>query len=129
MKQLATISAKDAFPDATIPECLKGFKVAFKHPVHKDVLITIGGEMSHWMKKFANAMENSLNPKSKRDLQYNGGKINLKMIQLAWEASRTDINFLRTNKLNDNHFNKNAHSRMRVHLAVQVLSQGALQLN
>ena len=44
------------------------------------------------------------------------------MIENVWRESLAGISALRLSKLTDEHFDKNAHSRMRVHLAVQVLS-------
>ena len=86
------------------------------------------GEMPHWVKKFVNAMENSSLPKSKRNMEYRGSKINLGMIEKVWRGELGGINLLRQSKLTDEHFNKNAHSRMRVHLAVQVLSLSVLSM-
>ena len=123
MNQLASITAKEAFPDADIPKSLENIGVAFKHPVYTTVMIYIGGEMPHWIKKFVNAMESSSSPKSKRDMKYKGASINLKMIETVWGATRTNINQLRSDKLTKQHFAKNAHSQMRVHLAVQLVSQ------
>ena len=80
------------------------------------------GEMPHWIKKFVNAMEKSSAPKEKRDMTFRGEKISLHMIENVWRESLGGISALRLSKLTDEHFDKNAHSRMRVHLAVQVLS-------
>ena len=73
-------------------------------------------------------MENSSYKKEKRDLTFKGKKINLSMIKNVWLKSIGGISLLRTSKLTDEHFQKNAHSRMRVHLAVQVISMSVLQM-
>ena len=121
MKQLATIKAKDAFPglDKRLPQDIP---VAFYHPIFSDVKVYIGGEMPHWVKKFVNAMENSSISKEKRNMIFRGREISLGMIESVWRESLEGVNIICTTKLTDEHFNKNAHSRMRVHLAVQVLS-------
>ena len=49
------------------------------------------------------------------------------MIQKVWRDNLLGINTIRTLKLTDEHFNKNAHSQMRVHLSVQVLSLSVLE--
>ena len=51
------------------------------------------------------------------------------MIHKVWKGSITGINTLRVyEKLTDDHFIKNAHSRMRVHLSVQILSQNVIRM-
>ena len=85
-------------------------------------MYSLGG-MPHWIKKFVNAMENSGKATSSRDMTFRGRKINLEMIHKVWKENVTSINTLRViQKLTDDHFIKNAHSRMRVHLSAQVLS-------
>lgn len=70
----------------------------------------IGGDVPHWVKKFVNRLESSSNQKSKIALNDDG--------------------FCATKKINltEDHFYKNAYSRMRVHLAVQVVSQSVVCL-
>ena len=121
MKQLATIKAKDAFPglDKRLPQDIPS---AFYHPIFPDVMVFIGGEMPHWVKKFVNAMENSSIRKEKRNMTFRGEEVSLGMVEDVWRDGLEGMNMIRTSKLTDEHFNKNAHSRMRVHLAVQVLS-------
>lgn len=131
MKQLANTSVKEAFPDGV--QVVNGekeyypdseFMVAFRHPVFDHVLVYIGGEMLHWIKKFVNAMECSSDPKSKRDMELNGCKINLGMIEKVWQGNLLGINTLKViQKLTEDHFQKNSHNRMKVHLAAQILSR------
>lgn len=124
MKQLATISTAEAFGDQLGEMLPKSIKVAFPHPVRSHIKVYIGGEMPHWIKKFANAMENSSKKSSNRDMEFCGGKINLGMIHNVWKTKLSGVNTLRViEKLTEDHFIKNAHSRMRVHLAAQVLSR------
>ena len=57
-KALATISAREVFenhlPADVLDALPSDFKVAFKHPSphYSDILIFIGGEMPHWVKRF-----------------------------------------------------------------------------
>ena len=50
------------------------------------------------------------------------------MIEKVWRESYLGANFLRESKLTEDHFNKNAHNRMRVHLAAQILSNTVLDM-
>ena len=55
-------------------------------------------------------------------MTFRGEKPNLEMIHKVWKETIMGINTIRVyEKLTDDHLVKNAHSRMRVHLAVQVL--------
>ena len=75
-------------------------------------------------------MENLSMPekKSKQDLEYKGGKINLGMIENVWRDSYLGVNYLRETKLTEDHFHKNAQSRMRVHLSAQILSNTVIDM-
>jgi len=50
------------------------------------------------------------------------------MIEKVWREQVGGINMICTTKLTDEYFNKNAHSRMRVHLSVQVLSLSVFEM-
>ena len=121
MKQLATLKASEMF-DNLCSSLPGNVPVAFPHPVFDKQIVFIGGEMPHWVKKFINAMENSSSSKSSRNMCFKGGFINLNMVEKVWREMLGGYNCLRLSKLTDEHFMKNTHSRMRVHLAVQVLS-------
>ena len=45
-----------------------------------------------------------------------------------WKCDGGKLGDIRTNILTKDHFKKNSYSRMRLHLAVQIFSQGMLQL-
>lgn len=126
LSQLANIKASELFQ---LRDWMPDMHIAFKHPV-SPTLVFVGGEMSHWIKKFVNAMENSSLPenKSKRNMRYGGGEIKLSLIEEVWRDTLLDFNFIRTSKLTEEHFDKNAHSRMRVHFAVQVLSKSVIEM-
>ena len=93
MKQLATKSAKHVWPELndTLPA---NMMVAFDHPHYSDVLVFIGGEMPHWIKKFINAMENSSDGASGRNMKHMHGRINLQMIEKVWRLQETGINHI-----------------------------------
>ena len=130
-KGLATISIDEMFALCGI--CLSisrkksfpvSFKIAFRHPLRPDIIILIGGDMPHLLKKIVNALERS-GVKKSTDLHFRGQKLSLKMLQDVWLDGNdmVSIGSLRTNKLTADHFPpKNSYSRMRVHLAVQVVS-------
>ena len=50
------------------------------------------------------------------------------MLRNVWECDAGKMGNIRTNILTDDHFNKNSYSRMRVHLAVQVVSNSMVRL-
>ena len=102
--------------------------MAFVHPFSGNILVYIGGEMPHWMKKFVNALENSGLDSEKRSMEFRGKKISLHMLEKVLRVYEGEINKLRMTRLTNEHFHKNAHSCMRVHLAVQVLSMSVLNM-
>ena len=51
-------------------------KITFLHPKRSDVLIFIGGDMPHIVKRMVNVLESSSKENSKRNLEYNGGRLN-----------------------------------------------------
>ena len=50
------------------------------------------------------------------------------MLRNVWECDAGKMGNIRTNILADDHFDKNSYSRMRVHLAVQVVSNSMMRL-
>ena len=76
-----------------------------------------------------NGLENSSKSGHKRSLLLKGKPLGLDMIRRAWEAVEMGgMGTLRQSKLTMDHFVKNPHSRMRVFLAVQVLSLSVHEL-
>ena len=85
--------------------------------------------MPHWVKRVVNGLENSSKSGHKRSLLLKGKPLGLDMIRRAWEAVEMGgMGTLRQSKLTMDHFVKNPHSRMRVFLAVQVLSSSVHEL-
>ena len=88
-------------------------KIEFLHPKRSDVLIFIGGDMPHIVKRIVNVLESSNKENSKRNLEYNGDKLNLKMLRDVWECDSGKMKNLRTHMLTNDHFVKKSYSRMR----------------
>ena len=110
------LSLLDNFPN-------DGLLIAFHHPCDKDIKVFIGGEMPHLVKKIVNRLESSFSSKSKVTLKFRGEAMSLQMIKKAWLWDDEGFGATRKTVLTEDHFYKNAYSRMRVHLAVQVLSR------
>ncbi|EJK64027.1 hypothetical protein THAOC_15281 [Thalassiosira oceanica] len=104
------------------------FKIGFEHP-HPllDVIVVIGGEMPHWVKKFRNAFDNK-----SRNLKFEGKDMELVMLYNIWLASGdADCRFassLRKYIFTHDHFNLNAYLKMRVFLAIQIPSQTCIKM-
>lgn len=132
-KKKATISARDVF-DGHYSEELTGlpldFNIAFPHPdptlQELGVIIFIGGEMPHWVKKFRNNLCST-----KRLLVFNGQEMQLSMYQKMWEMLG-DHNIatasLRKYKFTWDHWLLNSYNKMRVFLAMHVLSQSMIAM-
>ena len=74
-KSLANKTARDIlkghYPDDLLEQLNLDFKIAFAHPnpeYAEAIVIFIGADMPHWVKKVRNAMDN----KQTRDLSFNG---------------------------------------------------------
>ena len=124
-RRLATLTVEEVIGDFFTPSQKNilpmDFKIAYRHPIQDDVIIFIGGDMPHLIKKIANAFENS-GVQPSRDLEFGGEKMSLLMMRKIWKCDSGRKGDLRTNILTEDHFKKNAYSRMRVHLAVQIFS-------
>jgi hypothetical protein len=82
--------------------------------------------MPHVIKRIVNALERSSLKKEKRDLRCSEKQpMTLRMIQLAWEATKGASLNVNGCGLTKEHFIKDACSRMRVKLSMQVLSNKA----
>jgi hypothetical protein len=62
------------------------FKLAFKHPSMKGVII-VAGDMGHGVKKMRNAMDLSSKEDKVRDLHHNRLPVNLKMAEDVWRLT------------------------------------------
>ena len=78
--------------------------------------------MPHLVKKFVNTLERS-GEKDSTNLFFENNHIPLKILEIVWKKSAgSGMDSIRTNNLTHEHFHKNAYSRMRVYLAVQVVA-------
>jgi len=99
-------------------------KIAWKHPVTDEPIFVLE-DMPHVVKRVVNAMENSSLKSSKRNLKYSPHQpINLGLIETIWDLRQSEEApmSLQETKLTRKHFTKDAFSRMRVSLSMQVLS-------
>lgn len=104
-------------------------KIAFVHPTRDDVTVFIWSDMPHWAKKFVNALERTDMPESKTNLMFRGKPLSLKMLETVWENDGgAEGASVRTNRLSREHFHKDSFSRMRVYLAVQVMSMSMCRM-
>ena len=133
-KLVATITARELFDGFYIDDFVEGlpldFPIAFPHPdpyLRKNgVIISIGGEMPHWGKKMRN---NTCSPT--RTLTYKGKTVELASMENVWVAmgdSDLTTASLRKYKFTWDHYRLNAYNKMRVFLALQVLSQTMIDM-
>jgi hypothetical protein len=85
-------------------------------------------DMPHLVKNMVTAMEKSSNKHSKRDLKYKYDPLNFNAIYDMWKATGGLTHQQAHTKLSTAHFFKDAYSRMRVNLAVQVVSDSVAQM-
>jgi hypothetical protein len=106
--------------------------LAFPHPLFgDDILVFVGGDMPHCIKKLVNTLEKSGWAKHARNLRRNGKKMSLQMIERCWMASGDgyiDRPGLRKYRKGTQHFQKDSYSRLRVHLSIQITSQDSIQI-
>ena len=85
-------------------------------------------DMPHLTKNIVTTIEKSSTKSSKRNIKYGKCFINLQLIELVWLATGGATGQFHETKLSVYHFDKNAHSRMNVSLAVQILSQSVAKM-
>ena len=79
--------------------------------------------MLHLFNFFVNVLKRS-SEKYSTSLFFENNHMSLKMLENVWKnPAGSGMSSNRTNNLTHEHFHKNTYSRMRVHLAVQVVSQ------
>ena len=128
-KVTATVTADDYLPTKFTEHELRGlnldFPIAYRHPspAHKDKLIFFGSDMPHLIKKIRNAFDNK-----SRKLKFRDRIMNLAMIKSVWLDYETPGAQLRRTKLGYDHFELDSYKKMRVFLAVQVMSQSAIHM-
>ena len=84
--------------------------------------------MPHLIKKIVNRLACTSNSKNKASLKYKGKPLSLEMMKVVWLWDNDGFSAIRKTVLTEDHFYKNAYSRMRVHLAVQLLSSSVFSL-
>ena len=102
-------------------------EIVFVHTKQNDILIFIGGDMTHIVKRIVNVLESS-SKKKKKKLNDDGIKLNLYMLINVLERNAGNMSNPRTDILTDDHFIKEIYSKIIVHLAVQVVSNSMVWL-
>ena len=134
-KSLANKTARDIlkghYPADLLEQLNLDFKIAFAHPnpeYAEAIVIFIGADMPHWVKKVRNAMDN----KQTRDLSFNGCGLMLERLYGIHKTmndceitSRADV---RMYKFGEEHFTLNSYNKMRVFLAMHILSQNVIRM-
>ena len=98
-----------------------------KDPHTEDFFIFLP-DMPHLTKNIVTALELSSNKTSKRNIKYGRCPVNLKMGEHIWLETDGGSGQFHPTKLTVYHFDKNAHSRMNVALAIQFLSASVAAL-
>ena len=85
-------------------------KIAFQHPLRSDLIVSIGGEMPHLMKKICNAFERSGIKKS-TNLKFRGKLMSLSMLKDLWQYGQMQgsLGDLRIDVLTDDHWPPKMH--------------------
>jgi hypothetical protein len=126
----------DGFAADYIPEELRAqyegneylMPLAMRHPCSCRPVFFLE-DMPHVIKRIVNALERSSLKKEKQDLRYSEKQpMTLRMIQLVWEAIKGASLNMNGYGLTKEHFIKDAYSRMRVKLSMQVLSNKAYRM-
>jgi len=126
----------DFFHHKPLPEIIDLSKqIAFVHPSGRS-FVFINQDMPHIIKRCVNPLESSNPGPSKRSIRKHHHShlehLCLAMIKAAWEhVGGGDPRLVRdehTKKLTKQHFDKDCFSRMRVPLAVQVVSEPAARI-
>jgi hypothetical protein len=126
----------DGFAADYIPEELRAqyegnkylMPLAMRHPCSCRPVFFLE-DMPYVIKRIVNALERSSLKKEKRDLRYSEKQpMTLRMIQLVWEAIKGASLNMNGYGLTKEHFIKDAYSRMRVKLSMQVLSNKAYRM-
>jgi hypothetical protein len=86
--------------------------------------------MPHLIKKVVNAFESSGKWETKRNLHFQGKKLDLRMLRNLWEESgdADGTASLRRCHYSIDHFKKKSYNRMRVYLAVQITSMTMIRM-
>merc|ERR1740139_1284710 len=98
MNNLGTKTIEDILGDTFNPKQKAIFllkqKLAFYHPMRPDILVFLGGEMPHLVKKIVNALENS-GTKPTRDLILKTKRLSLNRLRVRLAAQVTQQTPLR----------------------------------
>lgn len=108
-------------------EAMTNNNIAMIDPINNEPIFFVE-DMPHIVKRIVNAMDRSSSDRQSRDMKYGDKSLNLGLIKTIWKASGGLSNELKASRLTMKHFVKDNFSRMRVYLAVQVLSNSVVEL-
>ena len=128
-KSLADKTAREIltghYPTYLLDTLNLDFKITFSHPNSehaKEITMFIGADMRHWVKKFRNAMDN----KRSIDVTFHGcGLILDRLHDIHTQLKDTEVSSradIRVYKFGAEHFTLNSFNKMRVFLAIHILS-------
>ena len=128
LKESLSVQTRDLFHSKDLEDMLS-FNIAMLNPLkcNGDFIFFIE-DMPHVIKRIVNALDRSSNSSETRNLKYGYRCMNLNLIQNIWKRTGGNLNTLSFTKLSTKHFEKDNFSRMRVYLAVQVLSGSVVKL-
>ncbi|KAL7533595.1 hypothetical protein ACHAXR_005333 [Thalassiosira sp. AJA248-18] len=127
---MSTHSISDVLPKDTTdkyPAIDFDIMCVTKDPVTDEWFIFLP-DMPHLTKNIVTALELSSKKKSKRNIKYGLCPCNLLMAENIWLETGGVTGQMHETKLTIRHFDKNAHSRMNVKLAMQVLSASVARM-
>lgn len=128
-KVTGTINAADYLPTKFTAEELRGLNldmpIAYRHPspALEDELIFFGSDMPHLIKKIRNAFDNK-----SRELRFRDRIMKLAMIKQIWLEYESSGANLRKTHLGIDNFDLDSYKKMRVFLAMQVMSQSTIRM-
>ena len=119
----------DLFKKAELLDYL-GFKIARKDPFNGDPAFYIE-DMAHLIKRLVNTLDRSSTDKETRNLKFgtmDGDPLGLSNLRDMWYLTGGKSNQMTPTKLTEAHFFKDNFSKMRVYLAVQVVSNSVVKV-
>ena len=122
----SVLAAKDLMDEAQVKDYeAKGVDLSVRvgfNDLTTGNLVALIPDMPHLSKNVVTAMEFSSKKNQKRNLRRGKKPVNLNMIKVPWVKTGGKSKQQHPTKLTVHHFEKNSHLRMKIRLAMQVLS-------
>lgn len=129
-KSLSSYTIGKVLPKSIIesyPEINFDIKLVYQDPVTDEYTIFLP-DMPHLSKNICTALEYSASGYQKRNIKYGKCPVNLGLVEDVWQRCDGASCQLQETKLSNEHFDKNAYSRMNVSLTMQVLSASVAKM-